>query len=164
MKKNKIKISVSDRTLKLIFFSLCFILIGSAVVVLLFTGISSISNLTSSDKLSKRKISERLLFKMPEPSSVVFDGFLIPIENNSKGKLISLKVLIKLPNIKIWGEVNNMKFYLRGIIYDELKLQMERTADLPPLEELEARLSRKINEILSEGKIVSLDILDIKSI
>lgn len=160
-KKNKTK----NNMVKYIFFGLCFLLIGS-IFFLYFGKNNATNNSKNNQKLavSYHNNKNRLIFKMPNPKEVIFDSFLIPFEKSKESQIISLMISIKVPNIKIRERIFKKRRFFRAIIYEGIRNEINKRGTAFSMEEIESRLSKKINEEISESRMLSLHIKNVKII
>ena len=165
MNKKGSKSKSKVKTRKIILISICFIL-NVALAVIILTGINKLNH----EKIQEIEVTQqegsqrkRLIFKMPDPTTIFFDKFLIPVENNNI-TCISLRISIKMPKRNIWGEILNKKMFLRALIYDQIANEIKKQKSIPPLERLKVDICHKINGVLRTGKIEVLDIIGLETI
>ena len=128
-----------------------------AIGLCLLTGIGylylkgRVSNITV-DKGGKIPQFDRL--GIPKDQLLIFPSFVIPlIKENRKFTYISLSIYFNLPNKEIMGEMIEKKGELRGIIYDILREEINKTEEVPSMPELKGFIVRGVNAALSAGKV-----------
>jgi flagellar basal body-associated protein FliL len=128
-----------------------------AIGLCLLTGIGylylkgRVSNITV-DKGGKIPQFDRL--GIPKDQLLIFPSFVIPlIKENRKFTYISLSIYFNLPNKEIMGEMIEKKGELRGIIYDILREEINKTEKVPSMPELKGFIVRGVNAALSAGKV-----------
>ena len=84
---------------------------------------------------------------------LTFESFVIPFKKNMKFSYLSLSISLTLPNKELKREMIGKKDQLRGIIYDTLRKEIIKTKTIPPLEKVKYLIIRRINRVLSAGKI-----------
>jgi len=92
--------------------------------------------------------------------SLVFDSFVIPLNEHDRFTYISLSISFKLSNNKIEKEMAEKRDQLRGIIYDTLKEEISRTGQVPPLDKIKTYIIRRVNQALSTGEVDEAYIVD----
>ena len=128
-----------------------------AIGLCLLTGIGylylkgRVSNITV-DKGGKISQFDRL--KIPKDQLLIFPSFVIPlIKENRRFTYISLSIYFNLPNKEIMGEMIEKKGELRGIIYDILREEINKTEKVPSMPELKGSIVKGVNAALSAGKV-----------
>ena len=90
---------------------------------------------------------------IPKDQLLIFPSFVIPLKENKKFTYISLSIYFNLPNKEIMGEMIEKKGELRGIIYDILREEINKTEEVPSMPELKGFIVRGVNAALSAGKV-----------
>jgi len=90
--------------------------------------------------------------KIPEDQLLLFHSFVIPLKK--KGfTYIYLSISFNVPNKELREEIIAKKEQLRGVIYDILREEINKTEEMPPLEKIKSFLTRRVNMALSVGKV-----------
>jgi flagellar basal body-associated protein FliL len=90
---------------------------------------------------------------IPKDQLLIFPSFVIPFKENRKFTYISLSIYFNLPNKEIMGEMIEKKGEFRGIIYDILREEINKTEEVPSMPELKGFIVRGVNAALSAGKV-----------
>ena len=90
---------------------------------------------------------------IPKDQLLIFSSFVIPFEENRRFTYISLSIYFNLPNNELKGEMMEKKGELRGMIYQILKEEINKTEEVPSLEKLKAFVIEGVNAALSAGKV-----------
>ena len=90
---------------------------------------------------------------IPKDQLLIFPSFVIPLKENKKFTYISLSIYFNLPNKEVMGEMIEKKGELRGIIYDILREEINKTEEVPSMPELKGFIVRGVNDALSAGKV-----------
>ncbi|MBL7179784.1 MAG: flagellar basal body-associated FliL family protein [Desulfobacterales bacterium] len=93
-------------------------------------------------------------------SLLIFDSFVIPFNGHSEFTYISLSVSFKVPNNEVEKEMKGKRDRLRGVLYEMLKEEINRTAEVPALEKLKEYIIKRVNQLLSTGKVTEAYIMD----
>ena len=157
--------SFNPNILKMIFLSLCVLLIVS-IVTMFFVRNSYINKDKANKRDNKLIISnkKRIIFKMPDPNELILKPFLIPVEGQKGNHLYTLKISIKVPNIKTRELINHETYYIRALIYDGIKRKIQDSGEIPPVQEIKKVILERINEFLDNDRFINIKILDLKTI
>jgi flagellar basal body-associated protein FliL len=101
----------------------------------------------------KGKIPELDRLAIPKDQLLIFPSFVIPFRENKRFSYISLSIYFNLPNKELMREMIEKKGELRGIIYDILRMEINKLKEVPSLEELKGFIIREVNTALSAGKV-----------
>lgn len=86
-----------------------------------------------------------------------FGSFVIPIQQNNNFSYISLSIDFKMPNKELEIEMIRKKDQIRGIIYDILIKEINKSEELSILKEsfdkIKGFIIQRINEVVTNGKI-----------
>lgn len=91
---------------------------------------------------------------------IVFDGFVIPVKEHNKFTYISLGISFKPANNKLAEEMTAKRNLLRGIIYDTLEKEINRTREVPSLDKMKAHIIRRADQALTSGGIEGAYVID----
>ncbi len=91
--------------------------------------------------------------KIPEAQLLIFPSFVIPLKEKKGFTYISLSISLNVPNKELREEIIAKKEQLRGIIYDILREEINKTEEIPPLEKIKGFLTTRVNMALSAGKV-----------
>jgi flagellar basal body-associated protein FliL len=105
------------------------------------------------------KISQFDRAEIPKDQLLIFPSFVIPLKENRKFSYISLSIYFNLPNKEVMGEMIEKKGELRGIIYDILRAEINKTEEVPSMPELKGFIVRGVNAALSAGKVNEIYII-----
>jgi flagellar basal body-associated protein FliL len=97
--------------------------------------------------------SQSNIFPIPHDKSIIFESFILPIQNKQGYTYISLNLLLELSNIELKGEIVEKKEQLRGIIYDILEQEIHRVEDADALEKLKTLIIKRANTVLTSGEV-----------
>jgi flagellar basal body-associated protein FliL len=84
---------------------------------------------------------------------LVFDPFVIPFKGGGEYTYLLLSISLKLPNKQLKREITEVKEQIRGILYDALKEEINKTEDIPSVQELKDFLSEGLDVVLNKGKV-----------
>jgi len=104
-------------------------------------------------KNGKEINSRSNIFPIPHDKSIIFESFILPIQNKQGYTYISLNLLLELSNIKLKGEIIEKKDQLRGIIYDILEQEIHRVEDADALDKLKTLIIKRTNTVLTSGEV-----------
>lgn len=90
---------------------------------------------------------------VPPAKVVVFDLFVIPSNNTDLFSYVSIGMTFRIRKDLVYREVVEKQFLLRGIIYDVLAREINKTSNIPQLGTLKALIIRSVNKVLSAGNI-----------
>jgi len=91
--------------------------------------------------------------KIPKDQLLLFHSFVIPLKEKKGLTYISLSISFNVPNKELRREIIAKKEQLRGIMYDILREEINKTEEIPPLEKIKGFLTRRVNMALSGGKV-----------
>ena len=91
--------------------------------------------------------------KIPEDQLLLFHSFVIPLKEKRGLTYMSLSISFNVPNKELRREIIANKEQLRGIMYDILREEINKTEEIPPLEKIKRFLTRRVNMALSAGKV-----------
>jgi len=91
--------------------------------------------------------------KIPKDQLLLFPSFVIPLKEKKGFTYMSLSISFNVPNKELRQEIIAKKEQLRGIMYDILREEINKTKEIPPLEKIKGFLTRRVNMALSAGKV-----------
>jgi len=91
--------------------------------------------------------------KIPKDQLLLFPSFVIPLKEKKGFTYMSLSISFNVPNKELRQEIIAKKEQLRGIMYDMLREEINKTKEIPPLEKIKGFLTRRVNMALSAGKV-----------
>jgi len=91
--------------------------------------------------------------KIPEDQLLLFHSFVIPLKEKKGLTYMSLSISFNVPNKELRREIIAKTEQLRGIMYDILREEINKTEEIPPLEKIKGFLTRRVNMALSAGKV-----------
>ncbi len=129
--------------------------IAAAIGLCLLTGAGYLS-------LQNKKEKAPQAIKLPVMAgrSLVFDSFVIPFRDNDKFAYLSLDIVFRLMDSAIAEEMTVKRELLRGVIYDLLREEVNKTGKLPPVDKLKKYILEGVNNALSTGKVKEAYIVD----
>ena len=105
------------------------------------------------DILKKEETTHASGLKIPEDQLLLFNSFVIPLNEKIGLTYISLNISFNVPNKVVRQEIIEKKEQLRGIMYDILREEINRREKIPPLKTIKGFLINRINMALSAGKV-----------
>jgi len=105
------------------------------------------------DMLQKEETTQLHRLKIPKDQLLLFHSFVIPLKEKKVFTYISLSISFNVPNKELGREIIAKKEQLRGIMYDILREEINKTEEIPPLEKIKGFLTRRVNMALSGGKV-----------
>jgi flagellar basal body-associated protein FliL len=129
--------------------------IASAIGLCLLTGAGYLSL-----QNKEEKAPEAIKLPVMAGRSLVFDSFVIPFREHDKFAYLSLDISFRLMDRALAEEMTAKRNLLRGIIYDILREEVNKTAKLPPLDELKEHIIEGVNKALSSGKVKEAYVVD----
>jgi flagellar basal body-associated protein FliL len=129
--------------------------IASAIGLCLLTGAGYLSL-----QNKEEKAPEAIKLPVMAGRSLVFDSFVIPFREHDKFAYLSLAISFRLMDRELAEEMTAKRDLLRGIIYDILREEVNKTAKLPPLDELKEHIIEGVNKALSSGKVKEAYVVD----
>jgi len=141
--------------------ALCF-LTGTGIFYLY----SRLACTSSEDKKINNKVEAFQIdkFSAQKDYSINFNSFIIPYYQYSKYTYISLSISLALPNKELKQEMIRRKDQLRGIIYDILKEEVNKSKEVPSLEILKELITIGFNQALLNGEVDDIYITDFLSV
>ncbi len=129
--------------------------IAAALMLCLLTGAGyfSLQN-------KKEKAPEAIKLPVMAGHALVFDSFVIPFRDHDKFTYLSLDISFRLMDEELAEEMTAKKELFRGIIYDLLREEVNKTSKLPPLDKLKKYIVEGVNNALSTGKVKEIYIID----
>jgi flagellar basal body-associated protein FliL len=91
---------------------------------------------------------------------LIFDSFIIPFKKHNEFTYISLGVSFRLQNNELEREMTEKKDRIRGVLYEILKEEINRTDEIPPLENLKEYIIKGVNQLLATGKVTEAYLMD----
>ncbi|MBW1672725.1 MAG: flagellar basal body-associated FliL family protein [Deltaproteobacteria bacterium] len=105
------------------------------------------------DILQEEETTQLHRLKIPKDQLLLFHSFVIPLKEKKGFTYISLSISFNVPNKELGREIIAKKEQLRGIMYDILREEINKTEEIPPLEKIKGFLTRRVNMALSGGKV-----------
>lgn len=84
---------------------------------------------------------------------LVFDPFVVPFKGGGQYTYLLLSISFKLPNKQLKREIIEVKEQIRGILYDVLKEEINKTEDIPSPQELKGFLTEGLNMVLYKERV-----------
>lgn len=103
-------------------------------------------------------------FLVRKDQLIRFNLFIIPYHNNNQFTYLSLDVSFKLPDKKLRLEMLQKREKLRGIIYEIMRQEINRTNQYPSLKKLKEIIVKGVNEVISNGKIHEIFVTDVLAV
>ncbi len=129
--------------------------IASAIGLCLLTGAGYLSL-----QNKEEKAPEAIKLPVMAGRSLVFDSFVIPFREHDKFAYLALDISFRLMDRALAEEMTAKRDLLRGIIYDILREEVNKTGKLPLLDELKEHIIEGVNKALSSGKVKEAYIID----
>jgi len=129
--------------------------IAAAVSLCLLTGAGYLSL-----QNKKEKAPEAIKLSVKVGRSLVFDSFVIPFREHDKFAYLSLDISFRLKDQEVAEEMTTKRDMLRGIIYDLLREEVNKTGKLPQVDKLKKYIVEGVNNALSTGKVREAYIVD----
>ena len=129
--------------------------IASAIGLCLLTGAGYLSL-----QNKEEKAPEAIKLPVMSGRSLVFDSFVIPFREHDKFAYLSLDISFRLMDRELAEEMTAKRDLLRGIIYDILREEVNKTGKLPLLDELKEHIIEGVNKALSSGKVKEAYVVD----
>ena len=129
--------------------------IASAIGLCLLTGAGYLSL-----QNKEEKAPEAIKLPVMSGRSLVFDSFVITFREHDKFAYLSLDISFRLMDRALAEEMTAKRDLLRGIIYDILREEVNKTGKLPLLDELKEHIIEGVNKALSSGKVKEAYIVD----
>ncbi|MBW1751600.1 MAG: hypothetical protein JRJ46_00505 [Deltaproteobacteria bacterium] len=129
--------------------------IASAIGLCLLTGAGYLSS-----QNKEEKAPEAIKLPVMSGRSLVFDSFVIPFREHDKFAYLSLDISFRLMDRALAEEMTAKRDLLRGIIYDILREEVNKTGKLPLLDELKEHIIEGVNKALSSGKVKEAYVVD----
>jgi flagellar basal body-associated protein FliL len=101
----------------------------------------------------KKIIPQHLTLPVSEHKRVDFHSLVIPFNKSDDFTYLSFRISFYVPNNKVRDEIEDKKVQLTGIMYDMVARQVNRDGKIPPLETLKELIVRKVNSLLTMGKV-----------
>jgi len=92
-------------------------------------------------------------FVIPKGSPVLFNAFVIPLKRNHMFTYILIDMAFNIREEILRKEIMEKKTELRGMIYDTLYQEINRTEMIPSVDALKTFVLQGVNSLLSVGKI-----------
>ena len=108
----------------------------------------------------EEKAPEAIKLPVMSGRSLVFDSFVIPFREHDKFAYLSLDISFRLMDRELAEEMTAKRDLLRGIIYDILREEVNKTGKLPLLDELKEHIIEGVNKALSSGKVKEAYVVD----
>jgi len=89
-----------------------------------------------------------------------FDLFVIPLKEHERFTYISLSISFDLTNDELNREFFEKKVLLRAIIYDILNKELNRSNEIPPVEDLKKFIIKEVNHVLANGAVTRAYIMN----
>ena len=143
----------------LVIIGLC-LLIGIGGFYLYTKGISSPPN---KKVINVKAVTHRIENLATSSDQTIFSGsFIIPCEEEMGNKYtyITLSISFNMPNIKLKPEIIEKNDFLRGIVYDLLKKEINKGKEIPSLNILQKVIIKAVNEAVSGGQLDKVYITD----
>jgi len=90
---------------------------------------------------------------VPRVQLIHFHSLVIPFHKSKDFTYLSFSISFCVPNNKVKEEMKRREVQLRGIIYDMLAQEINRSSGVAPLERLKELIIGGINGSLSEGAV-----------
>lgn len=93
---------------------------------------------------------------VPKDQLFSFESFIIPITEKEGFTYFFLSICFNMPNKELKEEIIENESVLRGIIFDRLREEINKTAEIPPVGTIKKFVSAELNKYLSNGVIKEL--------
>ncbi len=103
-------------------------------------------------------------FSVRKDQLIRYNLFIIPYHSNNQFTYLSLNISFKLPNKELRREMLEKREKLRGIIYEIMRLEINRVNQFPSLKKLKQIIVRGVNEVISNGKIHAVFVTDVLAV
>jgi flagellar basal body-associated protein FliL len=115
--------------------------------------VAGISSIYLQKKNNNEEITTVSNFSVRNDQPLIFDSFIIPFMEPDRFTYVSLSISFNVPNTEIKSEMIEKKHRIRGIIYDALRKEVNKTTEVPSLSKLKECILRVINKALPAGEL-----------
>jgi len=99
------------------------------------------------------EVREVYRFPVLKEQLLMFKSFVIPLKQNMKFTYMSMSISVNVLDKNVKKEVEEKEDQLRGIIYDSLKEEIDRSNEAPSLDRLKHVIETVTNKALSSEKV-----------
>ncbi|MFW6146923.1 MAG: flagellar basal body-associated FliL family protein [Thermodesulfobacteriota bacterium] len=98
-------------------------------------------------------VQRQLTLPLSNHKRVDFHSLVIPFDVSEGFTYLSFRISFYVPNNKVRDEIENKKVRLTGIIYDAVTQEVNIGCEIPPLQTLKELILRKVNSLLTTGRV-----------